>query len=88
MWYYTLINILSQFFHVCRFFNQNLNHCFFSRPDHKVVLLIESGLRFHSTEFEWPKHTFPSGFAMKVTFRIPANKACTKTRNLEMKQPK
>ena len=36
------------------------------RPDQKVVLLIESGLRCHSTEFEWPKNTFPSGFAMKV----------------------
>ncbi|XP_028398631.1 nuclear export mediator factor Nemf-like [Dendronephthya gigantea] len=41
-----------------------------AKPDLKVVLLIESGLRFHSTEFEWPKNTFPSGFAMKMRKHI------------------
>ncbi|GAA6086748.1 ribosome quality control complex subunit NEMF [Tachysurus ichikawai] len=35
------------------------------KPDSKAVLLIESGIRIHSTEFEWPKNMMPSGFAMK-----------------------
>ncbi|CAI9730241.1 Hypothetical predicted protein [Octopus vulgaris] len=37
-----------------------------SLPDNKAVLVIESGIRIHSTEFEWPKHVAPSGFAMKL----------------------
>ncbi|KAI5101931.1 hypothetical protein C0J45_7283 [Silurus meridionalis] len=35
------------------------------RPDSKAVLLVESGIRIHSTDFEWPKNLMPSGFAMK-----------------------
>ncbi|TSW08327.1 Nuclear export mediator factor NEMF [Bagarius yarrelli] len=35
------------------------------KPDSKAVLLIESGIRIHSTDFEWPKNMMPSGFAMK-----------------------
>ncbi|XP_053330582.1 ribosome quality control complex subunit NEMF isoform X2 [Spea bombifrons] len=35
------------------------------KPDFKAVLLIESGIRIHTTEFEWPKNMMPSGFAMK-----------------------
>ncbi|KAL6478119.1 hypothetical protein MHYP_G00139540 [Metynnis hypsauchen] len=35
------------------------------KPDSKAILLIESGIRIHSTEFEWPKNVMPSGFAMK-----------------------
>uniref|UniRef100_A0A3Q2QMM5 Ribosome quality control complex subunit NEMF n=1 Tax=Fundulus heteroclitus TaxID=8078 RepID=A0A3Q2QMM5_FUNHE len=35
------------------------------KPDSKAVLLIESGTRVHSTDFEWPKNMMPSGFAMK-----------------------
>ncbi|KAM4543259.1 ribosome quality control complex subunit NEMF [Odontesthes bonariensis] len=35
------------------------------KPDMKAVLLIESGTRIHSTDFEWPKNMMPSGFAMK-----------------------
>lgn len=37
-----------------------------AKPDQKEVLLLESGCRFHTTEFEWPKGMMPSGFAMKV----------------------
>lgn len=37
------------------------------RPEEKAVLLLESGVRFHSTAFEWPKSVAPSGFSMKVT---------------------
>ncbi|ALC47929.1 Clbn [Drosophila busckii] len=32
----------------------------------KVTLLIESGTRFHTTAFEWPKNQAPSGFSMKL----------------------
>lgn len=39
---------------------------FVFRPDTKSILLVESGLRIHSTDFEWPKNMMPSGFAMKV----------------------
>lgn len=35
------------------------------KPDMKAILLVESGVRIHSTDFEWPKHNMPSGFAMK-----------------------
>ena len=49
------------------------------RPDVKVMLLFESGVRMHTTEFEWPKHMQPSGFAMKVDTAIlhPAHLACS-----------
>lgn len=30
------------------------------------MILIESGIRIHETEFEWPKNVIPSGFSMKV----------------------
>lgn len=36
------------------------------RPEEKAVLLLESGIRFHTTAFEWPKNMSPSGFSMKV----------------------
>ena len=36
------------------------------QPDKKTVLLIESGTRLHTTEFEWPKNPAPSGFSMKL----------------------
>ncbi|XP_017143812.1 nuclear export mediator factor NEMF homolog [Drosophila miranda] len=32
----------------------------------KITLLIESGIRFHTTKFEWPKNVAPSGFSMKL----------------------
>uniref|UniRef100_A0A4W3JBH5 Ribosome quality control complex subunit NEMF n=1 Tax=Callorhinchus milii TaxID=7868 RepID=A0A4W3JBH5_CALMI len=35
------------------------------KPDLKAIILIESGIRIHTTEFEWPKNMMPSGFAMK-----------------------
>jgi len=43
-----------------------MNNDLFYRPDQKDVLLLESGCRFHTTEFEWPKSMMPSGFSMKV----------------------
>ncbi|TPX67686.1 hypothetical protein SpCBS45565_g03554 [Spizellomyces sp. 'palustris'] len=38
----------------------------FSRPDHKELILIESGIRMHSTEFTREKSNTPSHFAMKL----------------------
>ncbi|XP_042310967.1 nuclear export mediator factor NEMF [Sceloporus undulatus] len=35
------------------------------KPDVKATLLLESGIRIHTTEFEWPKNMMPSSFAMK-----------------------
>ncbi|XP_064515756.1 ribosome quality control complex subunit NEMF isoform X1 [Pseudopipra pipra] len=35
------------------------------KPDCKATLLLESGIRIHVTEFEWPKNMMPSSFAMK-----------------------
>lgn len=32
----------------------------------KTLLLLESGIRIHTTSFEWPKNMAPSGFSMKV----------------------
>lgn len=37
-----------------------------SRQEEKAVLLIESGVRLHTTEFAWPKNQAPSGFSMKL----------------------
>ena len=35
-------------------------------PEEKAVLLVESGARFHLTDFDWPKNPAPSGFSMKL----------------------
>lgn len=34
--------------------------------ENKAVLLMEAGIRIHTTSFEWPKNMAPSGFSMKV----------------------
>ena len=46
----------------------NNDYPFFDRSstDKKEVLLIESGIRINSTDFEWPKGTMPSNFSMKL----------------------
>jgi predicted ribosome quality control (RQC) complex YloA/Tae2 family protein len=41
-----------------------------AKPDSKAVILIESGIRIHSTEFEMPKNIIPSGFSMKLRKHI------------------
>lgn len=38
----------------------------FQRNEEKQVLLLESGNRIHTTNFEWPKNVAPSGFSMKL----------------------
>ena len=42
----------------------------FYRTDCKVMLLVESGNRISTTEFEWPKNLMPSGFSMKVQVNL------------------
>lgn len=42
----------------------------FQRTEEKAVMLIESGHRFHTTAFEWPKNMAPSGFSMKVIINV------------------
>lgn len=37
------------------------------KTDEKIVILLESGTRIHSTDYEWPKNVAPSGFSMKVS---------------------
>jgi predicted ribosome quality control (RQC) complex YloA/Tae2 family protein len=37
-----------------------------AKPDQKVFLLIESGIRFHTTKFSREKREVPSVFALKV----------------------
>lgn len=37
-----------------------------NRHDEKAVLLVESGVRLHTTDFAWPKNLSPSGFSMKL----------------------
>eukprot|EP00117_Sycon_ciliatum_P034105 scpid19698/ scgid26108/ Nuclear export mediator factor NEMF; Antigen NY-CO-1; Serologically defined colon cancer antigen 1 len=36
-----------------------------AKPDLKKMLLFESGIRIHSTDFEWPKPNMPSQFSLK-----------------------
>eukprot|EP01134_Creolimax_fragrantissima_P004497 CFRG4497T1 len=36
------------------------------QSDRKGVILLESGVRIHSTEYEWPKSQMPSNFSMKM----------------------
>lgn len=38
----------------------------FQKPDVKEMLLIESGIRLHTTKFDWPKNNIPNGFSMKL----------------------
>lgn len=42
----------------------------FQKSEEKSILLLESGMRIHTTEFEWPKNVAPSGFSMKVRYLI------------------
>lgn len=51
------------------------------RPDHKCVLLLESGTRIHTTEYEWPKSPAPSGFSMKLRKHL-RNKRLEEVRQL------
>ena len=41
-----------------------------NKPDEKVMILMESGNKIHTTGFDWPKNTAPSGFSMKMRKHI------------------
>lgn len=47
------------------------------------MLLLESGYRFHTTAFEWPKNMAPSGFSMKLRKHLK-NKRLEKFVQLEL----
>ncbi|KAJ3368709.1 hypothetical protein GGF31_006133 [Allomyces arbusculus] len=38
----------------------------FAKPEHKELVVVESGIRMHATEFEREKQVQPSGFAVKL----------------------
>ncbi|CAM9948491.1 unnamed protein product, partial [Phaeothamnion confervicola] len=42
--------------------------------DNKAMLLLESGVRFHSTKFSREKNDMPSGFSMKLRKHIRAKR--------------
>lgn len=46
------------------------------KPDNKCVLLLESGSRIHTTDYEWPKSPAPSGFSMKVGILVQLEVTC------------
>ena len=60
--------------------NLRVNNCYdcsnkiyllkFQKPDVKHTLLIESGIRLHTTNFDWPKGSVPNGFSMKLRKHI------------------
>lgn len=37
-----------------------------AKPDMKAMLVVESGIRIHTSEFDLPKNPMPSGFSMKM----------------------
>lgn len=41
-----------------------------AKPPNNAMLLIESGIRMHTTEYDWPKNEPPSTFAMKCRKHI------------------
>lgn len=55
----------------------------FQDKDTKTVLLLESGFRFHTTGFEWPKNVAPSGFTMKLRKHLK-NKRLEKLEQLSL----
>lgn len=55
----------------------------FQEKDVKTVLLLESGFRFHTTGFEWPKNMAPSGFTMKLRKHLK-NKRLEKLEQLSL----
>lgn len=67
----TALNELSVCFKGCRVANiYDLDSKTYliklAKPDKKAVILIESGIRIHGTEFERSKNIIPSGFSMKL----------------------
>lgn len=41
-----------------------------AKGENKAMVLVESGIRIHKTEYAWPKSMMPSGFSMKMRKHI------------------
>lgn len=41
-----------------------------AKGENKAMLLVESGVRIHATDYAWPKSNMPSAFSMKVSIEI------------------
>ncbi|XP_023241900.1 nuclear export mediator factor NEMF-like [Centruroides sculpturatus] len=41
-----------------------------ARQEEKCTILVESGIRIHKTDYEWPKSVAPHGFTMKLRKHI------------------
>lgn len=67
----------SKLFYIFRLIGMRVNQIYdidhrtylirLQRSEEKCVLLLESGNRIHTTNFEWPKNVAPSSFSMKVS---------------------
>lgn len=72
----TIVWYVTCFLYLCSLLGMRVNNVYdvdnktylirLQKPDFKATLLLESGIRIHTTEFEWPKNMMPSSFAMKV----------------------
>ena len=72
----TYVDLKTMFTHIfigLKVFIVTLFCNFVFRPDDKAVILMESGIRMHCTEFDWPKNPAPSGFSMKVRMWLGSN---------------
>ena len=68
------------FYKYCRLIGMRVNQIYdvdhktylikLHRSEEKAMLLFESGIRIHTTEFQWPKNPAPSGFSMKVNLSL------------------
>uniref|UniRef100_A0A2K6LZ89 Ribosome quality control complex subunit NEMF n=1 Tax=Rhinopithecus bieti TaxID=61621 RepID=A0A2K6LZ89_RHIBE len=71
----TIVWYVTCFLYLCSLLGMRVNNVYdvdnktylirLQKPDFKATLLLESGIRIHTTEFEWPKNMMPSSFAMK-----------------------
>ncbi|KAJ1821675.1 hypothetical protein LPJ56_001171 [Coemansia sp. RSA 2599] len=55
----------------------------FTKPEHKQLVLVESGIRLHTTEYTRDKSVVPSGFCMKLRKHLRARRL-TAVRQLGM----
>ncbi|XP_028966348.1 nuclear export mediator factor NEMF [Galendromus occidentalis] len=47
------------------------------RQEEKAVLIFESGIRIHTTEYDWPKGMAPSGFSSKLRKHLKNKRLAT-----------
>ncbi len=53
----------------------------FAKPDNKVHVLVESGIRMHTTQFERDKNKLPNSFSMKLR-KLLRTRRCEKVEQL------